>query len=253
MFGGFGAPKKRKTNYFKMIFIPGQSNLKFEPTSHTYEYNGQKLTSVSSVIQQYTNKFDIDGTIVARKAEENGITVEEQKKIWQKAGDDSRERGTLFHSDVEHFIKTKRVLETPNKNLVSQFAKIKFKGMLFSEIRLFNVDFGIAGTTDLIEVFPDNSISLADYKTNQAKKMTRFSFGRKMLYPLNHTWDSVIDKYEIQISTYAYMLESAGWWVRDLTIYHIDYDKQQVKEIPMQNRRKDVIKMLDHYRSNREA
>ena len=234
-----------------MEFIPEQSKLEFEPISHTYSLNGQNLVSVSSILKEYSTPFDVDGKIVARKAVENGISVEEQKAIWEKLGKDSREKGTLFHADAENYIKTKKIPNTPNKKLIKEFSKIKFKGALFSEVRLFNLDYGVAGTTDLIEVFPDNSISLADYKTSQAKKMSRFSFGRKMLYPLNNTWDSTLDKFEIQMSIYSYMLEEAGWWVRNLMVYHIDYDKQKIKEFPMQNRRKDVIRMLDHYKQNR--
>ena len=234
-----------------MEFIPEQSKLEFEPVSHTYSFGGQKLTSVSAILKEYSNPFDADGKIVARKAAENGLTVEEQKAIWEKAGKDSREKGTLFHSDAENYIKTKKIPNTPNKKLIKEFSKIKFKGALFSEIRLFNLYYGVAGTTDLVEVFPDNSISLADYKTSQAKRMSRFSFGRKMLYPLNYTWDSTLDKFEIQMSIYAYMLEDAGWWVRKLTVYHIDYDKQKIKEFPMQNRRKDVIRMLEHHKQNK--
>jgi CRISPR/Cas system-associated exonuclease Cas4 (RecB family) len=235
-----------------MIFIPNQDNLIFEPIAHTYSFSGQKLTSVSAVISQYSTPFDVDGVITARKASENGLTIEEQKLAWKKIGDESRERGTLFHADAENYIKTKKIPNTDNKKLIKQFSKIKFKGLLFSETRLFNLHYGIAGTTDLIEVFSDNSISLADYKTNQAKKMSRFSFGRKMLYPLNYTFDSTLDKYEIQMSLYAYMLEEAGWWVKNLTIYHIDYDKQLIKPIPMTYRRKDVIRVLEHFKQNRK-
>lgn len=233
-----------------MIFLSGQSNLEFEPVSHVYKYNGRELISVSSLISQYSTPFDVDGTITARKAAENGLTIEEQKSAWLKIGDESRNKGTQFHADIENYIKTKKIPNTPNKKLVKQFAKFKFKGALYSEVRLFNLFYGIAGTTDLIEVLPNNSINIFDLKTNKAKKMTRFSFGRKMLYPINNIFDSTLDKYEIQLSIYGYMLEEAGWWVNSLTIYHVDYDKQMIKIIPMNNRRKDVIRMLEHYKQN---
>lgn len=234
-----------------MIFLPDQHKLEFDEPSHTYTFEGQKLTSVSKVLSCYSTPFDHDGKIVARKAAEGGITVSEQKAIWEKKGLDSRIKGTAFHADVESYLKTKRIPDTPNKKLVKQFSKIKFKGTLYSEVKLFSLEFGIGGTTDIIEVFKDNSISLFDMKTSQAKKITRYSFGRKMLYPLNHLWDSPLDKFDLQLSCYGYMLEMAGWWVRDLTVIHIDYDKEKIKQIPMQNRRNDVINMLEHYRENR--
>lgn len=233
-----------------MEFIPNQSKLEFEAESHKYTFNGQILTSVSTIIHHYSTPFDVDGSITARKAAENGLTIQEQKEAWMKIGKDSRDRGTAFHADAEEYIKTKKIPDTVNKKLIKQFSKIKFKGLLFPEVRLFNTNFSMAGTTDLIEVFSDNSISLVDFKTNQAKKMSRFSFGRKMLYPLHNIWDSVLDRYELQISSYAYMLEEAGWWVKSMKILHVDIDKQIIKEIPMANRRNDVVRMLTHFQQN---
>lgn len=233
-----------------MIFLPDQSKLEFDEPSHTYTFEGKKLESVNKVLSKYSIPFDHDGKILARKAAENGITVLEQKAIWERKGLESRIKGTAFHVDIESYLKTKRIPDTSNKKLVKQFSKIKFKNALYSEIKLYNLTFEIAGTTDIIEVFKDNSISLFDIKTSQAKKITRYSFGRKMLYPLNHIWDSPLDKYELQLSTYAYMLEEAGWWVRNLIIFHIDYDKEKIKQIPMQNRRNDIINMLEHYKQN---
>lgn len=81
--------------------------------------------------------------------------------------------------------------------------------------------------------------------------MSRFSWGRKMLYPLNHIWDSTIDKYELQLSTYAFMLEEAGWWINEIKIIHVDQEKRVLREIPLQNRREDVIIMLEHYLENK--
>lgn len=233
-----------------MIFIPGGEKLQFEEERHIYTYEGVVLDSVNTVIHKYSTPFDPDGSITARKAAENNITVEEQRKRWDKIGEESRTRGTAFHNDIESYIKTKKIPETINKDLIQQFARMKLKGVLFSEVRLHNLSYGIAGTTDLIQL-QNNSASLWDYKTNQAKKMSRFSWGRKMLYPLNHIWDSTIDKYELQLSTYAFMLEEAGWWINEIKIIHVDQEKRVLREIPLQNRREDVIIMLEHYLENK--
>ena len=235
-----------------MIFIPNEDRLEFEKEKHVYSFEGRELISVSQVLKEYGQPFDADGKILAKKAAENNISTKEMKERWEKIGKDSRDKGTAFHADAETYIKTKKIPNTINKDLVKQFSKIKFKGALFSEIRLFSLEYGVAGTTDLIEVCKNGSISVHDFKTNAAKKMTRFSFGRKMKYPLNQIWDSVIDKYELQISTYAFMLEEAGWWINNLTLLHIDTDKQKITQIPLQNRRRDVINMLEHFKRNRK-
>ena len=232
-----------------MIFIPNQEDLRFEEEPHKYFFREKELISVSRIIECYKNKFDPDGSITARKAAENGLTIEEQKTAWKKINVESCVRGTAFHNDVENYLKTKKIPETTNKKLVKQFSKIRFDGMLFSEVRLFNESWGVAGTTDLIELLPDNKINLFDFKTN-SKGISKFSFGKKMLYPLNHLWDASYYNYEIQMGVYAYMLEEVGWWVNNLALLYIDQKKQEIKEIPMENRRNDVINMLNHYKKN---
>lgn len=235
-----------------MEFIPGQKKLEFSAIDHIYTYHGKILDNVSSIIKKYSVPFDQDGSITARKAAENGITVEEQRKEWDEIGRLSREKGTAFHHDIEQYIKTKKIPQTDNKDLIKQFAALKLKGALYSEIRLHSIKYGIAGTADLLQVFPNGIINVWDAKTTQAKKMSRYSWGRRMLYPLDHLYDSELDKFELQLSTYSFMLENAGWWIKDLIVLHIDYDKRKIKEFPLQYRRNDVILMLDHYKNNRE-
>lgn len=231
-----------------MEFIPNQSKLEFDEPSHTYTFEGQELTSVSRVIHSYSQKFDEDGVIAARCAAKNGITIEEQRDEWKKINADSIVRGHSFHSDLETYIKTKKIPNTSNKEVIKQFSKIKFKGKLYSEVRLFNVEFGIAGTSDILEVLPDGSINIWDLKSNKAIKT--FSFGRKMQYPLHRIWDANAYHYSIQLETYKFMLEEAGWWVRDLTLLHIDPTNDKLKHIPVEPCRQDVIRMLTHFREN---
>lgn len=238
------------TNRSDVEFISGQSKLEFDSAAHVYTYQGKKLESVNSILKKYSIPFDEDGSIIARKASENGITVEEQRKIWDEAGRISRERGTAFHNDIEQYIKTKKIPNTNNKDLIKQFVDLKLQGLLFPEVRLHNLSYSIAGTTDLIQLNRNGSINCLDFKTNQAKKMSRFSWRKKMLYPLNHISDSVLDKFELQLSTYGFMLELAGWWIKELKVIHIDYNKGQIKELPMQYRIDDVKIMLEHYKEN---
>ncbi len=228
-----------------MEFIPNQQKLEFDAPSHTYTFEGQKLTSVSNIIKQYSHPFDEDGSILAKKAAENGISIEEQRAAWKKINEDSIIRGNSFHKDLEIYIKTKKVADTHNKKIIKQFAKIKFKGKLYSEVRLFNLEFGIAGTSDILELMPDNSIRIWDLKSN--KKLNTYSWGRKMKYPLNNYWDANMYHYTIQLEIYKFMLEKAGWWVDNLTLLFIDPKTETLKQIPVQGRREDIIHLLNHY------
>lgn len=231
-----------------MVFIAGQNEVKLDEESHVYTRNGERLTSVSRLIHNYTNEFDEDGVITARCAARNGLTVEEQKAEWRKINEDSIIRGHSFHDDLETYIKTKKVPDINNQEIIKQFSKIKFDGLLYSEVRLWHNQYKIAGTSDIIELLPDNSLNIWDLKSN--KKITGYSWGRKMLYPLNHIWDANLYHYTIQLQLYKFMLEEAGWWVRNMTILFIDPKKNKLKQIPINGCRDDVIMMLEHYQKN---
>jgi len=84
-----------------MQFIPHQEKLSFDEVNHSYFFKGTELTSVSKIIGCYKQQFDPDGSILAKKAAENGVTVEEQRAVWDKIRDNSCVIGTSFHNDVE--------------------------------------------------------------------------------------------------------------------------------------------------------
>lgn len=229
-----------------MEFIPGQVKLSFKPETHQYFHNNIEFCSVSKLIERYKNPFDPNGEIIARKAAENGITIEEQRARWKKINEESIIRGHSFHSDLESYIKTKKIPKTDNEDIIRQFSKIKFKGMLFSEVRLWNLEYRIAGTTDLIELLPNKSINLLDLKTN--KNIRKFSWKKRMLPPLDYYWDANYYHYSIQLEIYKFMLEEAGWWVNSTTLLYIDPQTNLLTHIPVQARREDILNVLEHHR-----
>jgi len=231
-----------------------QDKIYFDEETHAYFYkdSGRRLISPTTIIKQYSNPFDPDGTILKRCAAKKGITPEELDAEWKKIGSDARDKGHSIHFSFEHYIKTNEILDDDNKDIIKDFqdnVRIDLEGTLYPEVTLFNLDYGIAGRTDLIHNWWENIVDCLDFKTN--KKISKFSFGKYMYYPLNHLPDASFFHYECQLSLYSLMLEAQGYCPRKLNLLWINPKKRKLEVIPVQYRRDDMLRLLEHYNNEK--
>lgn len=222
----------------------------FEDT-HKYvvKKTGQQLISVSTLVKKhFCEEFDLDGKILARCAIKEGIPEKELKQRWEDEKNRSGTYGTELHAEFEYFIKTGEIRDTPHKDIVENFKSIKFNGILKSEEILYDLDYGIAGCTDLIEVV-DNQYDIDDFKSNKAIK--KFSFGKYMKYPLGHLPDCNYYHYLCQLNIYSYLYEKmSGLWPRNRRLFWINPKTRKIEEMLMEDIRLDVVNMLNHYKKN---
>lgn len=225
------------------------TELKFDAKEHVYTHipTGKKLISATQLIHKFSNIFDSTGEITAKCAAKKGITVEQQKQEWKDKLNRANEFGTALHSDLEQFVETGKIKNNENKKYIEQFAKIKFKGKLFSEIKLFDLDYEIAGTTDLIELIDENTIVLNDFKSNE--KLVRYTpWQKRMLYPLDNIFDLNYHTYEIQLSLYSYILDNLGFFIKGIKLFHFNRKSEKLEIHDIKYRRTDVINMLNYYK-----
>jgi CRISPR/Cas system-associated exonuclease Cas4 (RecB family) len=235
------------------LFHNGEIFLK-EDTHEYIHKDNLKLNSVSSFIKFFSNPFDPTGKIIKKCAEKRGITVRQLQSEWDKTRDDACAKGTNIHSDIEYYIKNKKIKDNENKLIIKQFSKIKFEGTLYSEQLIYNKEYGLAGTIDLVEILPDNKVYIHDFKTN--KKLNKKGFfnietrqTQKMLYPVNYLEDANLIHYAIQLSTYAFLVEENGYWVEKLQLFYVNNkNKIVIYDIPFV--REDVLKMIKYYQHN---
>lgn len=220
----------------------------FRENDHTYhDKNGDELQSVSRLIKQYSHEFDPYGTILKKCALKKGISEKELKDEWEKNKNDAAAKGTLFHKDVENFIKTGEIAEGDNKKFIKQFKKVKFKGRIKSELIVGSIEDKIAGTVDIIEFLPGKNISIYDFKTNKELKKVGF-FGKMMFPPVSHLPDCNFSHYNLQLSIYAYLMEERGYWINNLTIFFINYKTNKIDIIPLNYLRKEVVDLINNYK-----
>jgi hypothetical protein len=217
-----------------------------EKTHTYYTADGEIFISVSTLIDLLSYPFDPDGSILKRCAIKKGLTTDDMKAEWKKINKESLVKGSLFHESVEFYIKNGKILNNQFVDLIKQFSKMKFHGRLFSEIKLYSLQDQIAGTTDLIEQFPNKKINIYDFKTN--KKLHFMSpWGNKMLHPLSHLDSCNYVHYSLQLNIYKYLLEKMGYYVNDMYIFYVDTKENLIKQYQIDHMPKDVYKIINIY------
>lgn len=150
----------------------------FSEDDHTYWDNtGNEYISVTTLLAK---EFPFDQTEIAEKVQKigsskyHGMSTERILRMWE----DSSGHGNEVHKAVEEYIKEGKMPEDIRiVPLIEQFSRLNFRGKLQSEILVWDEDYRIAGTVDILECFDDH-IYLWDIKTSNRitdDKLMKFS------------------------------------------------------------------------------
>lgn len=207
----------------------------------THEYvdvtTGEKFTSVTTLVKKYQPVKDWN-QIRINYAKKHGKTPEYWKKKWKEKGDKAASEGTEYHAKME-----KQDIE---KGAVHDFREVdlyNLKDGEYVEIIVYHKKYSIAGTIDKL-IVKGKDIWIYDYKTNKkidTESYYNFKNGKHdtMQTPIDHVMDCHYYHYSLQLSTYAYFLECAGYnikalsieWVKGKVCYILPYMKNEVKSI----------------------
>lgn len=183
---------------------------------------------------------------------------------WQTINKEACDRGTKIHSAIENaFYKAGNTVSLKKFGIGGKFVCKKD----YSEL---NLDYGVypeyliyydspdgvlhlAGQIDLL-VKDGNDIILGDHKTNRKLDFKGFynSSTRsttKMKYPLGKLDDVNFNHYQLQLSTYAWMLQKLNpdFNIKRLFINHYDHEgNNNIYEV--QYLKDEVEKMLKYYK-----
>jgi len=190
---------------------------------------------------------------------ENDFNREQQRILdeWEESNRSARERGTKMHADLERSFYDTDInltkfgiggkLTYHRENTASDLQNGVYPEYLInysSDDKMIN----IAGQADLL-IKDNNDIYIIDHKfTKDIKTKGYYDQGlhntQKMLYPVNHLDNCNYNLYQLQLSFYAFMIESQNedYHIKDLminhydykgnnTLYHCDYLKDDVKRI----------------------
>lgn len=211
-----------------------------------------------------TKKFD-PVLLELHNISENDFNREQQNILdaWNEENRRSCERGTKIHANLENSFYSKgKDISLSKYQIGGKFECQKNRTSLDLENAVYpeylihwdspSGKLHIAGQIDLL-VKKGNSIVIGDWKTN--KKIDTKSFfdsknksSVKMKFPLNNLDDCNYYHYCLQLSTYAYIIESynSDFTIEDLVLVHFDHnDNMTVYHLPYL--KKEVQRMLSYY------
>ena len=198
------------------------------------------------------------------------IDPEELNKIqqdildeWAKTNKIACERGTKIHSQLENFFYNTGSNITLKKfgiggkfECKKNYNELDLEYGVYPEYLIYydnpNLDLHIAGQIDLI-VKNCNDITIIDHKSNKKIDLKGFynSSTRttdKMLYPLTSLDECNFNHYQLQLSTYAWMLQKINpeFVIKDLILNHYDHEGNNTL-YHCSYLKDEVEKMLKHY------
>ena len=182
---------------------------------------------------------------------------------WAEINRISCERGTKIHSQLENAfynagnnITLKKFGIGGKFQCKKDYSDLDLEYGIYPEYLIYydnpNTGLHIAGQIDLL-VKNGNDIIIGDWKTNKKLDFKGFynSSTRtttKMKYPLTDLDDVNFNHYQLQLSTYAWILQklNPNFNIKRLFICHFDHEGNQ-KVYEVQYLKDDVEKMLKHF------
>lgn len=242
---------------------PRDKRIAFDPSNHRYFIdNNPDTISVSQLIDKFFPEFD--SMSAAQNLNSNhkyyNYPVEEIIDIWKRDGVEAAKFGTLLHQQIEYYYKS--IPFETNSLEFTYFLDFKdrFNGMVpyRTEWRVFDEDYLIAGTIDMVYKREDGSYYLFDWKRSKkvvdnqgnpklsdpAHFYTKFAYGG-----LNHLTDDSYYKYALQQNIYRHILENKYDFTissMNLLILHPEYETYHWVKLPkMQDEVDYMLKTLE--------
>jgi len=235
--------RKKLLNFF--------SKLKFNEEKHEYSVDGKTLPSVSSLLKNFYEEFEKE-KISYNYALKHSFSQEDVLSAWDGENKKSTTEGSRVHlfgedfATAKYFANATTPLPMSKQDLgiiqwwIDCCDSVPYIIPLVLELQMYNLELGYAGTADIILLDTrDNSLILADYKTN--KELFNNFGGKKLKLPKQDLLDDNFNKYQLQLSFYQIQLEEMGYKVKarilvwlnekDGKLYQNFYCKDYTKEL----------------------
>jgi ATP-dependent exoDNAse (exonuclease V) beta subunit len=182
---------------------------------------------------------------------------------WTKINKDSCERGTKIHAQLENSFYNAGSNITLKKfgiggkfECKKNYNELDLEYGIYPEYLIYydnpKLDLHIAGQIDLL-VKNGNDIHIIDHKSNKKIDLKGFYNSstrttEKLKYPLTNLDNCNFNVYQLQLSTYAWMIQKINpeFVIKSLTLNHYDHDGNNAL-YPCSYLKDDVEKMLKHF------
>lgn len=241
---------------------PRDKHIRFFEEDHKYIIDLEpdvKYTSVTTWVHEHFENFDSDKIIKKMMSGSGwkeghkywGMNPEQIKLQWNTNKDTVSRAGTELHFEIECFNNDKRfTFDYTNKELIEFYLSDKGTKLLETPLEwqyfinfvkdnshlkpyrtewtVFNEEFKISGSIDMVYENPDGTLSIYDWK--RSKNITRINrFNNFALTPsICHLPDSNFWHYALQLNMYKYILESKyGKIIKDLCLVRLHPEAEE--------------------------
>lgn len=224
------------------------NSISLNEDTHVYTLSSDpdfKFTSGTTFVKKFFSPFDakkIATKLVKTNWAYRNYTVESLLAEWRKTSTD----GTAVHKELEDYlISKKEVTLVPAKNGMKVLKRIPANMEIYPEVILYSKEIKISGTADVLVRNPETGKwSVLDWKTREKEIEKKGFNGRTGILPATADIpDCKFYHYALQLSLYAYMLETYyGVEVAYIYIAQINSKGYEVMTAPYL--KDTIIKML---------
>ena len=218
--------------------------IQFNAEQHKYFIDGIPVPSASALIRKFFPEFDAVGA--ARKLRPSnplyGMSVDDIVAKWDDKGKEAADKGTILHEQIENYYLGNEYNRTDEFWLFESFATAhSFLEPYRCEWRIFDEEFGIAGTIDFVA---DNKGELEMYDWKRSKKVIdpasgkpieTDKWGKRGIGKLANIDDTSYNHYCLQQSLYRFILEkNYGLKISKtfLVVIHPEFHRFYKVEVP---------------------
>ena len=198
---------KSRINFNELNRHERDRRLQFIPGPHIYLLDNCPLTiSVSTFVKLFFTPFEAE-LWASIKAPSLGMAESDVIKMWKRKGEDAAMLGIELHTEIENFLISKN--DNSKEPEFQQFLNLYNMNLVEltpyrSEWSIFDENFNLTGTTDIVFKKPDGSFSIYDWKrSKEIRKENRFSRG---LGPCSYLPDCNYIHYSLQLNIYRRIL-----------------------------------------------
>lgn len=226
------------------------NNIVFSEKEHRYTINGKDAISVTTLLNNYKEKFDSD-LIAGKYAKKHGLKKEDVLSLWSKENKKSTDKGSYLHKFAEN-IWNKKITDLGTtawfddgtndievcKNHIESFYNDAKKNLALvsAELVVGDENVGVCGMIDkLFYNIKTGNYQIWDYKTN--KDIHSDKYAKKLKYPLDSIYDSKINLYSLQLSMYKWIIQrNTNIFIGDCYLVWINENNDSYK----------IIKTIDY-------
>jgi hypothetical protein len=239
-----------KEQVIKMIYIEkvketikkAFDKIIFDEKNHKYYVDGIELISATTSLKNFSEEFDTErmSELSAQKYNKNNPNKPKKnaewfKREWRKKQKEAAKKGTRVHLYAEQYPNLAEPICNQEKGIQEWFNTLDKKYViLFSELRMYDLNIKKAGTADLILLNTETGkLVIADWKTNNTNIFQVYA-KKKMKAPFEKLLDNSYSKYCLQLSLYQLIIElntnlevEDRWlvWLKEGDYFNLEEDK----------------------------